>query len=162
MEFKASLDKLSKIISVTVAVLLILIAAIQVDVLFEARSAGAAITIALVIGIIFIAAALRAKGYYVDGKQLIIRRGLFDVRIPRRDIISVELLDRSDLKGAIRIFGVGGMFGYVGTYANLKMGSMTWYATRRDRPVLIRTSKKKIVVTPDEPELFLQQFRNGE
>ena len=36
---------------------------------------------------------------------------------------------------------------------------MTWYATRRNKAVLVTTiSDKKIVLTPDEPEQFVGAF----
>jgi hypothetical protein len=36
---------------------------------------------------------------------------------------------------------------------------MTWYATRRDNTIFIETvDDKKIVVTPDEPEVFISQL----
>ena len=70
--------------------------------------------------------------------------------------MNVELLDKERLNGSIRTFGVGGLFGYWGRFANSKIGVMTWYATRRDNAVLItKFNNKKIVLTPDEPELFV-------
>lgn len=37
-----------------------------------------------------------------------------------------------------------------------RIGNMFWYATRKDRAILVRTVRdKKIILTPDEPEQFL-------
>ena len=61
--------------------------------------------------------------------------------------------------GVIRTFGVGGLFGYYGQFYNSKIGSMTWYATRQNNTVLVRTiDNKNIVLTPDEPEKFVANF----
>ncbi len=68
-------------------------------------------------------------------------------------------VDKDKMGWAIRIFGVGGLFGYFGKFANKEMGNMTWYATRRDKTVLVTTTgNKKIIVTPDEPEAFVANF----
>jgi hypothetical protein len=68
-------------------------------------------------------------------------------------------LDKEKIGWAIRTFGVGGLFGYYGKFANTKLGSMTWYATRKDRAILVRTiDNKKIILTPDEPEKFVADF----
>jgi hypothetical protein len=78
------------------------------------------------------------------------------VHIDRNQIKSVELLDKEQLAWVFRTFGVGGLFGYYGKFANTKLGSMTWYATRRNKTVLIETlDNKKIILTPDEPEKFV-------
>jgi hypothetical protein len=38
---------------------------------------------------------------------------------------------------------------------------MTWYVTRRDKPVLIiKKDSKKILISPDEAEAFAKEF-NG-
>ena len=59
------------------------------------------------------------------------------------------------------MFGVGGLFGYYGNFVNSTLGSMTWYATRRDKAVLITTlENKKIIVTPDSPEEFVASFNS--
>ncbi len=66
------------------------------------------------------------------------------------------MLDKEKIGWAIRTFGVGSLFGYYGKFANTKLGSMTWYATRKDKTVLVRTiDNKKIILTPDEPEKFV-------
>lgn len=74
----------------------------------------------------------------------------------KSQIMSAALLDEESLKGSIRTFGVGGLFGYFGKYFNRTLGSMTWYATRKDNFVLILTNDdKKIILTPNEPDKFL-------
>jgi hypothetical protein len=72
---------------------------------------------------------------------------------------SLELLDEQDIRSSVRTLGVGGLFGYFGKFANIKLGSMTWYATRTDRTVLVRTvDNRKIILTPDEPERLVSDF----
>ena len=60
---------------------------------------------------------------------------------------------------SIRVFGVGGLFGYFGLFRNSRYGTMIWYATRRDQFVVIeRSNGKTIVLTPDDPNLFVSEW----
>ncbi|MBS4044542.1 MAG: hypothetical protein KGZ59_12085 [Chitinophagaceae bacterium] len=82
-----------------------------------------------------------------------------DIKLLKSEIISVGQLEKEKLKGTIRTFGVGGLFGYFGKFYNNKIGVMTLYATRRSNYVLIKTSaNKKIILTPDNPEDFVKEF----
>ena len=59
----------------------------------------------------------------------------------------------------MRKFGSGGVFGYIGKFWNKQQGNMIWYATDMKNPVMIETKNgKKIVLTPDDREQFLEQF----
>jgi hypothetical protein len=54
---------------------------------------------------------------------------------------------------------MGGLFGYYGNFVNFSLGRMTWYATRRDKPVLVKTTdNRKIIVTPDDPDTFVNEL----
>jgi hypothetical protein len=97
----------------------------------------------------------------VTDDELIVHRPLVNVYIKRSDIRSVELIDKKRIKGSFRIFGVGGLFGYFGGFSNFSIGRMTWYVTRRDKPVLVTTiNGKKIIVTPDESDKFVAEFNS--
>jgi hypothetical protein len=107
----------------------------------------------------FIAFAFRPIEYDLTTDKLIIRRLAGDVKINRTQIKSVELLEKDKIGLAIRTFGVGGLFGYYGKFASSQLGNMTWYATRKDRIVLVRTiDNKKIILTPNEPDKFVIDF----
>lgn len=70
-------------------------------------------------------------------------------RIKLADIREIRVVSDPEMAGAIRIFGVGGLFGYYGRYYVPQLGSMIFYATRRDNQVYIQTKQgKKIVLTP--------------
>jgi hypothetical protein len=102
----------------------------------------------------------RPVNYTVTTEYLIIHRPLKDVKIERKMIQSVSALDKSDLAWSVRIFGSGGLFGYFGKFSNRTLGSMTWYATRKDKAVLIKSYHKKMILTPDEPDQFVAAFKS--
>jgi hypothetical protein len=97
--------------------------------------------------------------YKITDDVLFIHRLSSGIKINLKNIKNVQLIDKERLNGTIRIFGVSGLFGYWGKFHNNKIGTMTWYATRRNKMVLITTiDDKKIVITPDEAELFVSEL----
>lgn len=156
MTYKTSLDNLAKGITIGVTILFVAILIGQFLIIKDTGWAVPIITTVTLFLIYFISFAFSPINYEVSAQHLSIHRLLIDVNIDRNQIKSVELLDKEQLTWVIRTFGVGGLFGYYGKFANTKLGSMTWYATRRDKTVLIETiDNKKIILTPDEPEKFV-------
>jgi hypothetical protein len=156
MTYKTSLDNLAKGITIGVTILFVAILIGQFLIIKDTGWAVPIITTVTLFLIYFISFAFSPINYEVSAQHLSIHRLLIDVNIDRNQIKSVELLDKEQLAWVIRTFGVGGLFGYYGKFANSKLGSMTWYATRRDKTVLIETlDNKKIILTPDEPEKFV-------
>ena len=97
------------------------------------------------------------KKYTVTLGGLIIHRPAKNIMIGKSQIKSVRILDKKSINNALRTFGVGGMFGYYGFFRNAGFGRMTWYVTRTDKVVLIRTIKgKQIVISPDDCEKFIE------
>lgn len=159
MKFNASLDKLAVVITLVVT---IIFAAIIIVPLVLTTDSVQSISSILILVIIYLIVFLYRPLYYRTTDDLIIiHRPIIDVKINLKDIKSVERLDKERLKGTIRTFGVGGLFGYWGKFTNGKIGAMTWYATRRDHAIIITTtSNKKILLTPDEPDLFVSTIRS--
>lgn len=99
------------------------------------------------------------KAYALDDRQLIIYRPFQNKLYATEGILTVSLVDKKDLKKSIRVFGVGGLFGYFGLFRNSRYGTMIWYATRRDQFVVIeRANGRTIVLTPDDPNAFVSEF----
>ncbi len=162
MRFKASLDSLAKGITIGTSILFIVIIILQVVIFISNKSFPLLVIPILLIVIYLITYFYRPVNYNITDTDLVIHRPLTDVIIPKKDIRNVIRLTKDQLKRTIRTFGNGGLFGYYGKFANSKLGSMTWYATRKDTTILIETfDNKKLVVTPDEPEEFIKQFGTG-
>lgn len=159
MTYKTSLDNLAKGITIGVTILFATIIIGQYSIIKDAGRANPIYTTVALLLIYFIAFAFRPINYNLMADKLIIHRLVADVEIDRNQIKSVELLDKNKISWALRTFGVGGLFGYYGKFANTKLGSMTWYATRKDRTVLVLTvNNKKIILTPNDPDKFVADF----
>ena len=157
MTYKTSLDNVTKVITLGITILFAAIIIGQYSIIKDATASATPIyiTVGLLI-IYFIVFAFRPVKYSLTAGNLIVHRLFSDVKIERSKIKSVELVDKEKLSWSVRIFGVGGFFGYFGKFANAKLGTMTWYATRKDRIVLVKMlNNKKIILTPDEPEKFV-------
>jgi hypothetical protein len=156
MTYKTSLDLTAKIITINVTIFFAIIIFGQYPIIKDAGRIIPIYTTVTLLAIYLITYGFRPVNYQINTALLIIHRPISDVKIDRSVITGVELLDKEQTKWSFRTFGVGGLFGYYGKFFNSKIGSMTWYATRRDKMVLIRTSdNRKIVLTPDEPERFV-------
>lgn len=157
MDFSASLDKTAKVITTLVTVLFIGIVAYGI---FESGSTKSILYTGVFLVFVYVICwLLRPLRYSVTNKELLIERPLGKIIIKKSDIESVDVLLESNIGGAVRTFGVGGLFGYYGKFYNPTIGSMRWYVTRVDRPVLVTTQKSKILLSPDEPELFAEALR---
>lgn len=159
MIYKTSLDNLAKGVTIGITLLFAVIIIGQYSNIKDAVRAIPNYTTVALLLIYFIPFVFRPIIYEISIDKLIIHRLLKDININRNLIKSVELIDKEKIGFPIRTFGVGGFFGYYGKFSNKKIGSMTWYATRLDKFVLIKTvNNKKIILTPDEPERFVANF----
>ncbi|HLA54855.1 MAG TPA: PH domain-containing protein [Flavobacterium sp.] len=155
MEFKASLDIPAKIITLGITVLF---ASLIIWPVFTISDNGVPSLIyvpAALLIIYFGAFIYSPRKYSVTENTIIIHRPIGNVTIPQSEITALEISKRG-MPFAMRTFGVGGLFGYFGSFYNFDMGNMSWYITRRDKTILIKTSKdKKILISPDDRDAFV-------
>ena len=64
-----------------------------------------------------------------------------------------------DFRGCIRLGGSGGLFGYYGLFSTAKLGRSTWYVTNRSNSMVVITAAKTVLLSPDDPEGFLDTIR---
>jgi hypothetical protein len=153
--FKTSLDINAYLITIGVAILFVMIIAVQFS-HWESSGAVKYFLVVLLSLIYFMAYLYMPLDYKISNEELIIHRLVKSIHIPRNNIVSAESVDKEMISWSLRTMGVGGLFGYYGRFMNYRIGNMIWYATRKDRAVLIRTvNDEKIILTPDEPVRFL-------
>jgi hypothetical protein len=102
--------------------------------------------------------AARVRGYTLAEDAIIVRRGLWNKRLPLDGLRSVTG-DVEAMSGSIRLFGNGGMFSITGRFWNRKLGWYRAFATDPSRAVVLRYPKRTIVITPHDPQHFIMRAR---
>ena len=143
--FSASYDKASKIISAIVSVGLLVAA-------LAAHSVGVAL---LSIAILGLALGYSPRGYVITPDWITVKRFLWDGRIRLEGMREARLITKDDLRGCIRLWGNGGLFGYYGLFRTRKLGVCSWYVTNRRNAVLVKTAGKTVLFSPDDKDAFL-------
>ncbi|MBO9594720.1 MAG: hypothetical protein J7599_17585 [Niabella sp.] len=164
MDFRASYDKTTKIITMLVGILMLVVLA---SMWISLKAAGTALPLLFMIGVSFISVILpygfSVTKYQINQEELIICRPFGNKKIPLTTLASAAIIDPKLLRWSWRIFGSGGMFGYYGTFGNKHLGTMKWYMTRKDRVVLITTvHNKKLLLSPDDVDAFIKVYNQAQ
>lgn len=132
--------------------------------IFTTDNDSAMIGSLIILNVVFIPTILACEGLApqrleIGESHIVILRRYKSVVINREEIKSVQPLSKSDMRGAIRTCGVGGLFGYFGHYYSNRLGSFKLYATSFKHLFLIKLWNGKSVVfscdEPDKMEIFL-------
>ncbi len=156
MQYKASLDNSTKAITALVLILIVAVVSyrikLQIGFTPDISTALAHSGIIILLGAVVIGSYLYAPtAYRVDDDFLTIVRPVYNKKIKMHDIIALREMTDTEVFGAIRALGNGGLFGYYGKYYVPKLGWATFYATQRRNRILITTQQgKKIMLTPDD------------
>lgn len=100
--------------------------------------------------------------YWMDDKEILIRRWGPNIHIPFERIESVEPIERKALGRMWKIAANAGVLGYVGSFTS-SIGTVRLCTTRRSRLVLIRfrDGKKPMILSPDDRDRFVDAARAG-
>jgi len=159
--YKTSMDPLTKGVTIGITIVFAGLIVGRYSLINNAGRVDPVYTVVLLLSIYSIAFAFRPVNYKVSPDKLVITRLITDVHIPRTEITEVRLIDLRKLGPTVRTFGVSWLFGYFGDFFTFKKGKMTWYATRKNRTVLVTTSAgKKIILTPDDPDGFIHDMKS--
>jgi hypothetical protein len=127
--------------------------------------ASTAVTMVLYIAIplliMFTSLLFTVRGYTISGNALRIRRLLWNTDIDISMLSSVDY-DPKAMTGSIRTMGNGGLYSFSGKFRSRKLGSFKAYLTDFRNCVIIKRAGKTIVVSPENPELFVEVLRNRE
>lgn len=112
----------------------------------------------IVLNVVFIPTIIACEGLApqrleIGADAIVILRRYKSVVITREEIKSIEPMTKRDMRGAMRTCGVGGLFGYFGSYYKSGIGAFKLYATSFDNLFLITlVNNKKIVISCSEPD----------
>ena len=127
VRFSASYDTTTKIISSLTVVGLTI-----ATVLAHNRFVGFMAAAVIILGYVF-----SPQSYTVVDRVLLVKRLVGEVRIPLNELKEVRAVTPEDLKGGIRLWGSGGLFGYYGTFRTSKLGTCRWYVTNRRKMTVV-------------------------
>jgi hypothetical protein len=147
--YSVSYDSTTKFISAVVCIFLIAVVVLT-------RSVVVGCFAALVIALCY---AYSPRGYVISEESLIVRRLIKSVRFPLDSIREVRVAGPGDLRYWIRVFGNGGLFGYYGLFRTSKLGTCSWYVTNRGNAVVLITSTKTVVLSPDDVYGFVAKIK---
>ncbi len=143
--FTASYDTTAKVVSTAVCVVLTGISA----------AIGSAVGLAILAIVIFLAYAYSPRGYSLAEGFIVVDRLIGTVRIPIESVREIRKAAESDLRGGVRLWGSGGLFGYYGLFWTSALGKSTWYVTNRENAVIVMTDRKTLLFSPGDVDGFL-------
>jgi hypothetical protein len=149
--FSAPYDATSKAIS---AVVIALFAAIAI----ATRSIIAAGSVALVL---ILAYGYSPRRYSILNRAIVVNRLVGNVRISLDGIRELRAATADDLRGCIRLWGSGGLFGWYGLFRTSKLGKCTWYVTNRGNAVVVITAVKTALFSPDDADRFIRAVQES-
>ncbi len=156
MKYTASYDSPVKIIT-TLTILLLL--AISLKFIYDMINSGGDMIAILSLGFgVFVMAGIilacyiyRPQYYILNTDGLQIKRTINSRTIAYSEIAEIRLLEKEELRGIIRTFGVGGLFGYFGRFRSGKLGVMNFYTTQgNNKTLIVLKNGEKVVITPDD------------
>jgi hypothetical protein len=106
-------------------------------------------------GVLLVTVAFSVRGYSVRDGQVLVHRVGWATRL---DLANLHRIEHAPgiMRGSIRTFGTGGLFGFVGHFRNDALGSYRAYATKRDHAVVLHMADGPVVVTPEAPDAFVE------
>lgn len=106
--------------------------------------------------ILGVAWGLAPRGYSLEGSTLRVDRPLRPVVIRLAEVREAALLPEGAARGALRVGGSGGLFGFYGWFWGRTLGGFRMYASRTSRLVRVDTREERFVLSPEPPERFLE------
>jgi hypothetical protein len=99
------------------------------------------------------------RGYVLTESHIEVRRLGWSSILPLAGLVAVTG-EPEGLRGSVRLFGNGGLFGISGWFWNRRIGRFRAYATDPGRAVLLRyRDGTKVVVTPHDVQHFIVRVR---
>ncbi|MBN2011797.1 hypothetical protein JW960_20880 [candidate division KSB1 bacterium] len=97
------------------------------------------------------------RGYVLTDDSLHIKRLFWNTKINLSTLKSAGL-NPVLVKKSMRTFGNGGLFSFTGRYWNKQLGHFRMFVTNFDHSVVLKFMDRVIVVSPDEPAMFVAKM----
>lgn len=163
-EFKAPYDRFVKAITIAVVLLLTLLSIYGLYLLFTVDWNGVALLALLSIAllpllILVIPFLFSPRAYVLTATGVLIKRPLNSIFISYSSIASVRMVMEKPIWG-IRLWGSGGLYGFIGLFHYKNLGRVWMYATDLSKMVLIETHQgAKYIISPSDPTSFIEKIK---
>ncbi len=147
--FSAAYDAATKSISAVTCALAVILAVVIHNL----------IAVGILVVVLALSFAYAPRGYEISESAITVKRLIGDVRVPLENLRAVRRVTQDDLRGTVRLWGSGGLFGYYGLFRTSKLGRCTWYATNRKNLIVAIGASKTTVFSPDDVDGFLKAIR---
>jgi hypothetical protein len=148
-------------VSVTTTAVAVIFSIAAVALLWLAHGDPTAETVALcgallLLGIQLVSFAYAPRGYVLEGSTVKVLRRVGPREIPLSRLRAAGPVGPI-LRGAVRLGGSSGLFGFFGRYWTRSLGMLHAYATRTDGLVQLDTPQGRFVLSPEPAERFLDE-----
>ena len=117
--------------------------------------------VALPVFILIASLPFMVRGYALSEAAIQVRRLLWNSPLPLEGLVAVTG-EPEGMRGAVRLFGNGGLFGISGWFWSRRLGRFRAFATDPGRVVLLRyRDGRKVVVTPGDVQHFVVRVRTA-
>jgi hypothetical protein len=110
------------------------------------------------LAVVLVALLFVVVGYEVDATELRVRRLLWATTL-RLNGVNHVWQDPEVIRGSLRVVGNGGLFSFSGVFWSKRLGRYRIFATDLKRCVVLVLTDRVLVVTPADPEAFIQHIR---
>lgn len=163
-KFEAPYDHLVKVTtSLVIAFMTTLFACISYIAIIEGNDIGILVSLslaALYFLIVFLPYLFSPRGFALTTRGVLIKRPLKSILIPYNEIIGFKRIIRASPLKSVRLWGSGGLYGFVGLFRMPDLGRVWMYVTDRSRMLLLETKRDvKYIISPSDPSMFIERMR---
>ena len=105
------------------------------------------------------AALFTIRGYTMEPDALVVRRLLWNTRLPLAGLQSASAQPDA-MRQSIRLCGNGGMFSFTGWYRNRALGNYRAFVTDLKSTVVLKFATRTVIVSPERFEEFAAEIKN--
>jgi hypothetical protein len=158
IEFKAPWSKSLRVVSSVVCCVLLMSTVVAVSVWWQTRQPLIMAVMLLPLLILIIGLLCMVRGYVLATDEIVVKRLGWANRLPIEGLLTVNG-DNEAMSHSLRLFANGGVLSFSGYFWNRKLGRYRAFATDPSRAVILSYPKRKIVITPDDPQRFIVRLR---
>jgi len=98
------------------------------------------------------------RNYELNDLTLFVQRSFWKTKVDLKNINSIDIVPYV-MSGSFR-FGNSGFFAISGSFQNKRLGLYQAFVTDTKRTVVLKSYKKTVVISPDNPEKFVDDVKS--